>query len=103
MENRVGVIRRRFFVPRPRFKSYAELNGWLLDRCGRHSRLQQERVEIAFPLSRQDLAEMSGTTLHTASRTLSAWEEQGLIDSGRRRVVVCDPAGLRALADQPAQ
>jgi hypothetical protein len=29
----VGVIRRRFFVPRPKFKSYAELNAWLEDRC----------------------------------------------------------------------
>nr|CAD6628947.1 IS21 family transposase [arsenite-oxidising bacterium NT-25] len=26
-------MRRRFFVPRPRFKSYAELNAWLEDRC----------------------------------------------------------------------
>ncbi len=33
VENQVGVIRRRFFVPRPKFKSYAELNAWLLDRC----------------------------------------------------------------------
>ena len=28
-ENKVGVIRRRFFVPRPKFKSYADLNAWL--------------------------------------------------------------------------
>ncbi|XDA98455.1 IS21 family transposase [Sulfitobacter sp. LCG007] len=33
VENQVGVVRRRFFVPRPRFKSYAELNAWLEDRC----------------------------------------------------------------------
>ncbi len=33
VENQVGVIRRRFFVPRPKFKSYAELNAWLEDRC----------------------------------------------------------------------
>lgn len=26
VENQVGVVRRRFFVPRPKFKSYAELN-----------------------------------------------------------------------------
>jgi len=32
VENQVGVIRRRFFVPRPRFKNYAELNAWLEDR-----------------------------------------------------------------------
>jgi transposase len=29
VENQVGVLRRRFFVPRPKFKSYAELNAWL--------------------------------------------------------------------------
>lgn len=33
VENQVGVVRRRFFVPRPKFKSYAELNAWLADRC----------------------------------------------------------------------
>ena len=33
---------------------------------------------IDFPLSRQDLAEMTATTLHTVSRTLSAWEAFGL-------------------------
>ena len=33
VENQVGVIRRRFFVPRPKFKSLDELNAWLLDRC----------------------------------------------------------------------
>jgi hypothetical protein len=33
VENQVGVVRRRFFTPRLRFKSYAELNAWLVDRC----------------------------------------------------------------------
>jgi CRP-like cAMP-binding protein len=55
-------------------------------------------IEIAFPLSRQDLAEMTGTTLHTVSRTLSAWEEKGLVDSGRRRVIVCKVDALEAMA-----
>jgi CRP-like cAMP-binding protein len=45
-------------------------------------------IEIAIPLSRQDLAEMSGTTLHTVSRVLSAWESAGHVDTGRRRVMV---------------
>ena len=38
VENQVGVIRRRFFVPRPKFKSYAELNAWLEDRCLAYAR-----------------------------------------------------------------
>lgn len=57
-------------------------------------------IEIAFPLSRQDLAEMSGTTLHTVSRTLSAWEERGIVDSGRRRVIVAKPELLATIAEE---
>ena len=33
VENQVGFVRRRFFSPRLKFKSYAELNAWLADRC----------------------------------------------------------------------
>src|SRR3546814_4688632 len=37
VENQVGVVRERFFTPRLRFASYAELNAWLLDRCLEHA------------------------------------------------------------------
>lgn len=57
-------------------------------------------VEIAFPLSRQDLAEMTGTTLHTVSRTLSGWEAKGLVDSGRRRVIIARPEALAEVAEE---
>jgi len=33
VENQVGVARERFFTPRLRFKSYDDLNAWLVDRC----------------------------------------------------------------------
>ncbi len=33
VENQVGVTRERFFTPRVKFKSYADLNDWLLDKC----------------------------------------------------------------------
>ena len=59
-----------------------------------------EGVEIDFPISRQDIAEMTGTTLHTVSRTLSAWESQGLIESGRQRVVLRDPHKLFGIAEE---
>jgi CRP-like cAMP-binding protein len=56
-------------------------------------------VEIGFPLSRQDLAQMTGTTLFTVSRTLSAWEQDGLIATGRRRVIVKQPHRLIQVAE----
>jgi transposase len=33
VENQVGLVRERFFTPRLRFKTYEELNAWLLDKC----------------------------------------------------------------------
>jgi CRP/FNR family transcriptional regulator, nitrogen oxide reductase regulator len=57
-------------------------------------------IAIDFPISRQDIAEMTGTTLHTVSRILSAWENQGLVESGRQRVVITDPHRLFALSEE---
>ncbi|MGC2856058.1 Crp/Fnr family transcriptional regulator [Novispirillum sp. DQ9] len=62
-------------------------------------RKTEEGVDIPFPLSRQDLAELTGTTLHTVSRTLSAWEADGIVLSTRRHVVVRDAAALKAVAE----
>lgn len=56
-------------------------------------------VLIDIPLTRQDVAEMSGTTLYTVSRTMSEWERQGLLSIGRERVLILDPHGLVRLAD----
>jgi len=56
-------------------------------------------IEIAFPLSRQDLAEMTGTTLHTVSRTLSAWEKEGVVSSKHRYIVICRPDMLEQIRD----
>jgi CRP-like cAMP-binding protein len=57
-------------------------------------------IEIVFPLSRQDMAEMTGTTLHTVSRTVSLWETDGIVEGGRRRMVVRDPQRLaQVIAD----
>ena len=56
-------------------------------------------VEIDFPLSRQDLAEMTGTTLFTVSRLLSGWDEKGLIKAERQRVTVLNREGLLAIAE----
>lgn len=57
-------------------------------------------VLIDFPISRQDIAEMTGATLHTVSRTMSAWESQGLVESGRQRIVIRQPHGLVKIAEE---
>ncbi len=56
-------------------------------------------IEIDFPITRQDIAEMTGTTLHTVSRLLSGWEQQGLVRGGRQKVTVVDPHALMLIAE----
>ncbi|MGF6159419.1 CRP-like cAMP-binding protein [Ensifer sp. KUDG1] len=57
-------------------------------------------IRIDFPISRQDIAEMTGTTLHTVSRILSAWEGRGLVVGGRQKLTLKDIPGLRRLAER---
>jgi CRP/FNR family transcriptional regulator, nitrogen oxide reductase regulator len=59
-------------------------------------------VEIDFPISRQDLAQMTGTTLYTVSRILSGWEQCGLVESRRQRIVLREPHKLFLLTEQPS-
>jgi CRP-like cAMP-binding protein len=58
-----------------------------------------EGLLIDFPISRQDIAEMTGTTLHTVSRLLAAWEEKGMVKSGRQKVTVVEPHRLLVVAE----
>src|SRR6476469_5618750 len=72
----------------------------LLRLAKQSGRKVEHGVEIDCPISRQAIAQMTGTTLHTVSRTLSAWEGKGLIESGRQKIVVREPHRLFMLAEQ---
>lgn len=71
----------------------------LLKLVNQSGKRTNEGLLIDFPISRQDIAEMTGTTLHTVSRLLTAWEEQGLVRSGRQKVTVVEPHHLLMLAE----
>lgn len=49
--------------------------------------------------SREELAQMTGTTLFTVSRLLSAWETRGLVRPRREAVTICDIEALRAISE----
>lgn len=57
-------------------------------------------IEISFPITRHDIALMTGATLYTVSRTLSAWEQRGIVDGGRRHLVVRAPHALVRIAEE---
>ena len=54
-------------------------------------------IGIGFPITRQDIAELTGTTLHTVSRLLNDWKQRGIVDCGRKRVVLRSPAAGAAV------
>lgn len=57
---------------------------------------------IEFPLRRKDLADIAGTTLHTASRILTAWEKAGLLATHNQRLTIRQPAELSRIAEDAA-
>ena len=72
----------------------------LLRLANQSGRKVERGVEIDFPISRQDIAQMTGTTLHTVSRTLSAWESRGLVESDRQKIIVRELNQLLVLAEE---
>jgi CRP-like cAMP-binding protein len=72
----------------------------LLRLAKQSGRKVEHGIEIDFPITRQDIAQMTGTTLHTVSRILSNWQNRGLIESGRQRIVLREPHKLFVLAEE---
>lgn len=67
----------------------------LLDSIGR-----PVNGEIEIGLSREELAQMTGTTLFTVSRLLSAWGARGAVRPGREAVSIRDISSLRAISEE---
>lgn len=78
----------------------AQLFLGLADRAGRPT---PEGIEIPIALSRQEVAELVGTTVETAIRTLSRWNRERLLVTGDRRFFVPSCEKLRAVAEGRAE
>jgi len=66
-------------------------------------RTVNEGILVDFPITRQEIAEVAGTTLHSVSRVLNGWKDAGLVMVGRRKVIICDVEGLSRIAEQSAR
>lgn len=71
----------------------------LLVLCEKFGQPADVGMLIQVPLSRDDLAAMTGTTTETASRVMSQFQKDGLIETGRQWVAVLDRAGLEAISE----
>jgi CRP-like cAMP-binding protein len=62
-----------------------------------HSTIDGTAIE--FRLRRKDVADISGTTLYTASRILTAWEKAGLLISHNQRLTIRKPSEILRIAE----
>lgn len=60
---------------------------------------QHTKGALKISLSREELAQLTGTTLFTVSRLLSHWERQGIVSTRRETVVVRDLHALMQLSE----
>ena len=51
-------------------------------------------------LTRQDIAEMVGTTVETAIRTMSRFTKDGIIRTADGKIVIIDGRALREIVDE---
>jgi CRP-like cAMP-binding protein len=94
------------------------LGGRLRDAQGRLKDLAGERVEqrlssvllmlsaklgLTLPFTRQEIADMVGTTTETAIRVMSHLKDRGIIRSVRGKVIILDEEKLRLLSEGPPQ
>lgn len=70
----------------------------LLRLVGERGREVPGGMLIERPLGRQDVADLAGTSMYTASRLLARWAREGVLEVGRQRVVVCSMRRLEEIA-----
>jgi len=54
-------------------------------------------LELILPLTRQDLAEIIGTSFEVVERSLKKMREKGIIEAAGKRIVILKPEALEAI------
>ena len=73
----------------------AQLFLTLAERIGRETK---EGTELAIQLTRQEVADLVGTTVESAIRVLSRWGREGVLVTGEKRFVIPSRERLREVA-----
>jgi CRP/FNR family transcriptional regulator len=75
----------------------ARLFETLADRIGRKG---EAGIEVPLVLSRQEIADLVGTTIETAIRVMSRWQKDGVVETEKKGFLIRDLAALREIAPQ---
>lgn len=66
-------------------------------------RIGQKRegsVFVPLPLSRQEIADLVGTTIETAIRIMSRWQKEGVVETDKKGFRIPDPQALSKIAPE---
>ncbi len=119
----LGIRREEFLAflsghPQVALSIISVLGGRLRDAQSRLGDMAGERVEqrlarillmlsaklgSELPFTRQEIADMSGTTTETAIRIMSRLRDGGIIGATRGRIVILDEEKLRLLSEGPPE
>ena len=81
----------------------ARLASALVRLADREGAPRADGVGLPFPLTRQSLADMTGTTVETTIRIVSRWLRDRVVTEDAGRLVLHDLGALRALAEGDAR
>jgi CRP/FNR family transcriptional regulator, cyclic AMP receptor protein len=74
------------------------LASYLIELADRYGMARESGIDVAFPLTQEDLASLISCSRDSAVRGLGTLRSRGLIRTMRRRIVVTDLDGLRRFA-----
>ena len=60
----------------------------------------RQYVFVPLPLSRQEIADLVGTTIETAIRVMSRWQKEGVVETDKKGFRIADPLALAAIAPE---
>lgn len=107
--NAIGVLSTYIKELQSRFSELAtqrverRLARTLLRLLSQVGKKDKNSILLDMALSRQDLAEMTGTTLFTCSRILTQWSRAKIVSLGREKIRINQPHQLVMIAEEASQ
>lgn len=72
----------------------------LIDLSNRHGLVASKGIEINMNITRQDIANMVGTTRETVSRIIADLKRDGLIETSSKKIILLDIKKLKSLSSK---
>lgn len=80
--------------------TYNRTSRTLLDLCERHGKKTEFGIEIDIAITRQDIANMVGTSRETVSRIISELKKEKILDTSSKKIIVVDKDRLKECTDE---